>query len=124
MAKIKFTFQKKSPLEKNLKEFKRKVNNQISAVMDYNAAYATGWLKQNAPWTDRTSAARTGLVALSNASGNSHEILMAYSVYYGIWLEVANSGKYAVITPGMRIIGKKVMDDMQSLLNSLGSRPR
>jgi len=86
--------------------------------MQYESAYAVGWLKQNAPWTDDTGAARTGLVAIPFSSGKSHEIFMAYSVYYGIWLEVANSGRYAVITPGMRVIGEKIMNDMEILLKS------
>lgn len=118
MAKIKIDFDDRN-LKRNLKDFDTKMNAKIGAVMQYNAAYATGWLKQNAPWTDRTSAARTGLVTIPMSMGNSHELLMAYSVYYGIWLEVANSGRYAVITPAMRIVGNKVMGDMQMLIDGV-----
>jgi len=119
MAKISFTFDD-AQLKKNVRTFNDKLNRNAAAVMDYNAAYATGWLKQNAPWTDDTAAARTGLAAIPISYGNSHELLMAYSVYYGIWLEVANSGRYAVIIPAMRIVGAKIMSDMQHLLDRMG----
>lgn len=115
MAKIKVEFDHRS-LTKNIKGLDEKINRRIGMTMQYESAYAVGWLKQNAPWTDDTAAARTGLTAIALSGGNTHELIMAYSVYYGIWLEVANSGRYAVITPGMRIIGEKVMADMQGLI--------
>ena len=118
MARVKVDFDD-SNLQRNLRTFSSRVNNRISAVMDYNAGYTTSWLKSNAPWTDDTAAARTGLVALPFNVGTQHELLMAYSVSYGIWLEIANSGRYAVITPAMRIVGEKIMRDMQSLIDSM-----
>lgn len=117
MAKMSFKIDS-SKLKKNIDSFSKNLNNQVAAAMQYESAYAAGWLKQNAPWHDDTGAARTGLVAIPFSSGNNHEIFMAYSVYYGIWLEVANSGRYAVITPGMRIIGEKIMNDMETLLKA------
>lgn len=118
MAKIQVDFDG-SNLQRNLSTFGKRVNDRVATVINYNASYTTGWMKRNAPWTDNTSAARTGLVTLPFHFGTQHELLMAYSVYYGIWLEVANSGKYAVITPAMRIVGQKVMGDMQMLINSI-----
>lgn len=118
MARIKVDFDSRR-LKRNLNSFKDDVNGKISAAMDYEAGYTTGWLKTNAPWHDNTGAARSGLVALPFNRGNTHEILMAYSVYYGIWLEVAHSGRWAIITPAMRIVGQKIMADMQLLVNSI-----
>ncbi len=115
MAKIKVEFDDKR-LRQNISNFDNKINRRITMAMEYEAAYATGWLKKNAPWNDDTAAARTGLTTVALSSGSSHELLMAYSVYYGIWLEVANSGRWAVITPAMRIVGQKVMNDMQLLI--------
>lgn len=103
-------------LKRNIPAFSKKVNRNVALLMDYNAGYTTGWMKQNAPWTDDTAAARTGLTTIPLHLGTTHQLLMAYSVNYGIWLEVANSGKYAIITPAMRIVGEKIMRDMQQLL--------
>lgn len=120
MAKIKVDFDNKA-FKKNMAGFNKKLNDNVSALIDYNSAYATGWLKQNAPWNDDTGAARTGLVTIPFNNGKEHELLMAYSVTYGIWLEVANSGQWAVITPAMRIVGQKVMADLQMLLDRMGA---
>lgn len=119
MARVTIDFDDAN-LRSNLRTFSTKFNRRVSAVMDYNSAYATGWLKRNAPWHDDTGAARSGLVAVPFENGKHHELIMAYSVTYGIWLEVAHSGQWAVITPAMRIVGAKIMNDMQMLLNSMG----
>lgn len=118
MAKITVDFDARR-LKRNVNDLRGRINRNMAATMQYNSGYAVGWLKQNAPWHDNTGAARTGLTALATSFNEKHEILMAYSVYYGIWLEVAHSGRWAVITPGMRIIGEKVMRDMEYLIRAM-----
>ena len=104
----------------NLREFDKKLERRVDVLMDYEAAYATSYIKSTAPWTDRTGAARTGLIAISNNLGSgSFELLMSYSVYYGIYLELANNGRYAVIGPAMRIIGEKIMSDLNGLIDGM-----
>lgn len=92
-----------------------RVDRAISTVMDYNAAYAEEWMKSNAPWTDRTGAARSGLMAIPFNQGSVHELFLAYSVYYGIWLEIANSGRYQVLQPAMRHVGQKILEDISKI---------
>ena len=79
MAKVKVDFDS-SQLKKNLQFFGDRLNRNVGAVMDYNAGYATRWLKTNAPWNDDTGAARSGLVALPFSLNTTHELLKAYSV--------------------------------------------
>lgn len=76
-------------------------------------------MRTDAPWSDDTGAARGGLTAIPSHSRSQHEILLAYSVYYGIWLEVANSGKYQILIPMLRIIGEKVMRDLEHMLDRM-----
>lgn len=118
MARVTFRYDDKQ-LRSNVKRLPAKIDNAISAVVDYNSAYAETYIKTRAPWTDRTGAARTGLTAISNGGGGSYEILMAYSVTYGIWLEIANDRRYAIITPAMRIVGEKLMRDLTGLLDRI-----
>jgi hypothetical protein len=120
MAKVTIDYDTQE-LRTNVRNFDRDLERKIDATMDYEAAYATMALKMRAPWTDRTGAARSGLLAVANKLGpGSHELIMSYSVYYGIWLEVANSGKYAVIGPFMPIIGRKIMHDLDHLIDRMG----
>jgi hypothetical protein len=119
MAKVSFDYDARA-LHVNLRNFDRNMERRVDAVMDYEAAYATTWLKTHAPWTDRTGAARAGLIAIANKLGpGSYELLMSYSVHYGIWLEIANSGRYAVIGPGMKVIGDKLMRDLAHLIDRM-----
>lgn len=49
------------------------------------------------PWTDRTNAARAGLTAKAVMQGTRLVIYLFHSVYYGVFLELKNSGRYAII---------------------------
>lgn len=118
MARVSFTYDD-ARLRRNVRAIPNQVEQKMQAVGDYNAGWATTYLKTNAPWTDQTGAARGGISAISTGHGSSVEILMAYSVTYGIWLEIANDRRYAIITPAMRVVGAKLMRDLEGMLNSL-----
>ncbi len=55
--------------------------------------------QQNAPWTDQTGDARAGLLTTVLLSDALVTITLYHSVYYGIFLEVCNGGKYRIIVP-------------------------
>lgn len=118
MARVSFKFEDKE-LSGNVRKLPENLRRDVRTVVDANAAYAEIYIKTKAPWTDRTGAARSGLTAISGGSGDTFEILMAYSVTYGIWLEIANDRRYAIITPAMRIVGEKLMRDLQGLLDGV-----
>lgn len=105
-------------LEQALDDFDKDLDLKIGIIFDMNAALAVGWMKGNAPWTDDTGAARSGLTAVaSDGEGKfAHEMLLSYSVSYGIWLEVANSGRFQILGPAQRIFADKIMKDMNLIL--------
>jgi hypothetical protein len=127
MAKASATWDTRE-LEEKLRRIGSDVDNQIDRIFDYNAAWGTTWMKLNAPWTDDTGAARSSLIAVAASRGSSHEITVAHGVHYGIWLEVANSGRFQILNPAMRAIGTNVMKSMTGLLDgnppNLGSPTR
>ena len=118
MAKLSVEFDDKR-LRKNLRNFDSALRRNVSAVGDYQALETTTFLKSNARWTDRTGAARSGLYAVGIDGPNFYEIFMAYSVWYGIYLETAHDRKYAIITPAIRIMGAAFMQKMQGLLDRM-----
>ena len=119
MLKIKIELDRNEQFKRNVDHLDNRINHAIDAVFDYNAGYAEGWMRENAPWTDRTGAARSGLMAISSSHESVHELLMAYSVTYGIWLEIANSGKYQVLIPAMRHVGQKILEDLKQVIYRL-----
>ncbi len=98
------------------------IERNIYASVNYAADYGQAKMKMEAPWTDRTGAARGGLFALkrhTSAPGSvygTHEIIFAHGVDYGIWLEVANSGKYQIIMPTVKTVGHDLLAGLKGLL--------
>lgn len=118
MAKVRAEFDAKR-LRRNLSTFDSRLRQNVSAVVDRRAGQTEADLKTGARWTDRTGAARSGLMAIPVHGKTFEEIFMAYSVTYGIWLEVAHDRKYEIITPMMRIAGMALMNDLRGLLDRM-----
>lgn len=78
-------------------------------IMQQVADEVQDYMQANAPWEDRTGAARDGLTAEYQQSGNTLTIILYHTVDYGIWLEVRNSGEYAIILPTIEHMGPVVM---------------
>lgn len=106
-------------IQTRLRQLDAEAKAAITAVVDRNALIGEGDMKVNAPWTDRTSAARSGLFTSASHSGGGHEILFSHAVHYGIWLEVKNSGKYEIIMPSVRKAGNRIMNDLDGLFGKL-----
>jgi hypothetical protein len=93
--------------------------NAITAAFHYQAGVTEGAMKVQAPWTDRTGAARAGLhTDVQQPSRDEWVMILAHAVSYGIWLEVANNGRYAIVEPMLRQAGR----EFQVLLKSLWRR--
>ncbi len=107
-------------LAKNTKHFPASLDRAVTAAVEYQATRAEGFMKREAPWTDRTSNARNGLfTATQHTPGVSHKIICAHSVPYGIWLEVRFSGKYAIIPKTLKEQGDELMRLVNKLLSGL-----
>ena len=102
-------------IRQNVRELDIKTKRAIQLAFAFQAARSTGYMKTHAPWTDRTTAARSGLHAISNHSGSQFELILAHAVSYGIWLEVCNSGRYQIILPSLRAATR----ELSSLLDNL-----
>lgn len=89
-------------------------------VANKRAGDATAWMQENAPWEDRTGAARAGLhVDVLESPGVLAELVFSHddSLDYPVWLEIANGGKYAIIAPAIDYWGPKFMNDIQRIVN-------
>lgn len=110
-----------SPLLNGVVELDDKLDRAVAGIVKHRSHIAVGWLKENAPWTDRTGNARSGLRTETEHKAKEYHIIhMFYSVPYGIWLEVRHSGKYAVIIPALLDQGPKLMKTFNKLFARLG----
>lgn len=108
-------------LAKSIAAHDLKVKRVIAGQFKYAESEATTFAKLNAPWTDRTGNARSGLHAKMNVinQGEAFELIMAHTVNYGIWLEVRFSGKYAILMPTLNYIGDQLISRIASSINKL-----
>lgn len=121
-------------LHPGLKAFGPKADAAIDGVMQYEANEAQNDMRTHAPWTDRTSNARGGLFARAGSedsgpgrdaagrftSGKATKFIVLYhTMPYGIWLELKNEGRFAIIVPTIQSNGPKVMKSIDRVLGAL-----
>lgn len=97
-------------LSPNLEALPIKLEAEIATIVDYSATRAEAYARENAPWTDRTGNARSGLfTAPFHAFGSNHGYDISHSVPYGIYLETRWEGRYAIIEPTVQAMGPELM---------------
>lgn len=88
----------------------RAVHRQAAAIQE--------WGRANAPWTDRTGNARRLLtVRVEGDEFAIGSIVIEHGVDYGLWLEIANAGKYAIITKMIDMFAPVLWRDLQRVMN-------
>lgn len=76
-------------------------------------------MKANRTWTDRTGMAKARLSAKVQEVSQGFRIVLAHGVSYGLWLELANEKKYAIIQPTILAKSNEVMSGFANLLDRL-----
>lgn len=92
-------------LRPTLAQFTVRANVAIAASSNELAKAIEEWMRENAPWDDRTGDAREGLSTDVLHEGFRQEIYLMHGVDYGIWLEVRWNGRYAIIQPALDEFG-------------------
>lgn len=106
-----------NPLAKNIRVFDVSLREAVWRVVQHGANEGQNYMRSNAPWTDRTGAARGGLFGRAFREGNGYRIVYYHTAPYGIWLEVANDGNYRIIEPTLQVMGPQIMARLQAVMN-------
>ena len=101
-----------------LKEYNRAVHQAIVTTAERRGQIMQNQARANAIWTDRTGNARGGLFAKveDNGFGKDIRIHLAHTVYYGLFLEVSNAGRYAIIMPTIEANLGRLLADLKAIL--------
>jgi hypothetical protein len=81
----------------------------VTEAMQAGAEEVQAYAQSNAPWTDRTGDARSGLYAEVYEEFGEIVLELGHSVDYGIWLELKDNGKYAIIMPTLEVLGPQII---------------
>ena len=85
-----FTWTQGSPdqIADVLRALARRAPDVVNDIATSEASRAEAWMKENAPWTDRTGNARQGLFGTSERSGNVITVTLGHTMDYGPYLEL------------------------------------
>ena len=101
----------------NAEKYTRAVFQSGRRVAYDQAEAMENYAKANAPWRDRTGDAREFLHATVEETGPIGTIVLAHGVEYGLWLEIANGGKYSIIPETIDVFGPQIMRTLQNMIN-------
>lgn len=96
-------------------EYTRAVEEALRQLVESYRPRIEAWMKANAPWTDRTGNARQGLHTEVEALTNGIALYLMHSMDYGVFLEWANQGTFAILTPALDVFGPQIWEDVKAL---------
>lgn len=108
-------------LESNLDDMPERLAVAVMMIADTKSKEIEAYAKTNRKWRDRTNQAKANLRCVaSRPQRYLVRITLSHGVDYGIWLELANEKRYAIIQPTLDVYGPKVMSSLDGLMNRLG----
>lgn len=85
-----------------VESYKKRLLSAVYALATEWASRLQAQMQSGARWTDRTGAARRGLFGRAMRLAVGAVIVCGGSVFYQIYLERKNAGRYAIIMPTMQ----------------------
>lgn len=99
-------------------EYTRAIHRGVFLLATRYAPEIERWMKANASWTDRTDNARQTLYAEVTDIINSAVILFfGHGVDYGVFLELAHGGTYAIVTPALDHFMPRIWADVRTMMS-------
>ena len=112
---ISITLKNEAELTKNFNLFGGQIKKVVHDLMDVTFNEMVTFAKTNAVWTDRTGNARNSITSEDLSSGDVVNFYLTIGVDYGIWLELANDGKYRILQPTLTIYEPRIMKLLESV---------
>jgi len=106
-------------LTKGLANFEFKTGDGVIDAAQKFAGELVAYAQDNAPWEDDTGDARRGLFAEGWADNDQVSLILSHTVEYGIYLEVRNGGRFAIIIPTIEAMGPKIYKDMRGMCGEI-----
>jgi hypothetical protein len=99
----------------------KKFDGAVQILCNNGAQKMEAFAKHNRPWHDRTARARQSLKGSWSKEGGGYRIQIAHGVTYGIYLEMKNERRYAILMPTVEKVGYgEIVPAFQNLMDKLG----
>ena len=103
-------------LIKGLAEREIKTRAALGLYADTVAKKMETHAKSNKPWVDRTGRAKQSLNSSWKWVGDVARVELSHGVYHGIYLELCNEKKYAIIKPTIDMISPQAIRGLNKIL--------
>lgn len=103
-------------VRRNLDKWARSKKAETIALAQGWAGTLQGRAKRDRKWHDRTSLARKGLKGTVEIKLSEVLIRLSHSVEYGVYLELANDGRFAVLKPTMDAAVPEILSSYQRMM--------
>ena len=97
-----------SDIDDNVYEYVDDLLNRVRINAEELVDEIVQYMQSHAPWSDQTGNARRGLQGQVVWHDETHFTIMlghGADIEYGIWLEVKDGGKFAIVAPTARLFG-------------------
>lgn len=91
----------------------------VGMLCETAAKNLEGDAKDQARWVDRTGAARQRLQGYTYRTSTGWRIVLAHGVDYGIWLELANEKRFAIVGPLIDLTSPYILQDFRNLMDKV-----
>lgn len=95
-------------LSEGLFEYGKRVEGARDEAMRQLANDMVQWARSNHVWENETGDAERGLHAETIIQGTRAVVWLGHGVPYGIWLEIMQNGRFAIILPTILKFGAEV----------------
>ena len=103
------------PVRVNREELLRRMYFAIYALLTTFQGEMEQYMKDNAPWKDRTGNARAYLNATVLMEENKMTIRLSHGAEYGVYLEYAHGAKYAILKPTAELYKDRIVNEIKAL---------
>lgn len=115
-SKLEFDF---SGMVSSITQMGSRIDAAVGKYAEDSAEMLEDYAKLNRKWTDRSGDARRSLKGSSRRVAKGYQIELAHGVNYGIWLELANEKRYAIIQPTILANSNDIMVGLSALMNKV-----
>lgn len=95
------------------------VFGSVVEILAADADAVLGYAQANAPWEDRSGLARSGLGTDVYEEDGNVNLVLFHTVDYGLWLEVIQSGRFAIIMPTLEAMAPGIFRSVNAEYTSI-----
>ena len=93
------------------------IEASLLKLMKGYAPTVANYMKQQAPWTDRTGAARQGMYTqVHYKPRQSIRMDLDHTMWYGKYLEYHHAGRFSIVLPTRDYFGPRMINDARRML--------